>query len=157
MDRFGLLWWLVDPHFIELAPASAASGHPRYVKLATVATFSIAAIDDWAQDSLAVGCEVISDGLACFRAVTEVGCLHQAVVVKERNPNELPIFRWINTVLSNLKTSFSGTFNALKFDKYANHYLGALNYRFRRRFNLSTMTERVVHAIYSCDARPDAS
>ena len=61
-------------------------GQPRYVKLATVATFSIAAIADWAQDSLAIGCKVISDGLACFRAVTEVGCLHQAVVMKGRHP-----------------------------------------------------------------------
>ena len=131
------------------------AGHPRYVKLATVTTFSFAAIADWAQDSLAIGCEVISDGLACFRAVTEVGCLHQTVVVKGRHPNELPIFRWINTVLSNLKTSFSGTFHALKFDKYADRYLGAFNYRFNRRFNLATMTERVVHAICSCDARPE--
>jgi hypothetical protein len=32
--------------------------HPRYVKLATVATFSFAAIADWSQDSLAIGCEV---------------------------------------------------------------------------------------------------
>jgi transposase-like protein len=131
------------------------AGHPRYVKLATVATFSFAAIADWAQDSLAIGCEVISDELACFRAVTEVGCLHQAVVVKGRHPKELPVFRWINTVLSNLKTSFSGTFHALKFDKYADRYLGAFNYRFNRRFNLAAMTERVIHAICSCGARPE--
>lgn len=123
------------------------AGHPRYVKLAAIA--------DWAQDSLSIGCEVISDGLACFCAVTEVGCLHQAVVVKGRHPNELPEFRWINTVLSNLKTSFSGTFHALKSDKYADHYLGAFNYRFNRRFNLVEMTERVVHAICSCNARPE--
>jgi hypothetical protein len=44
-------------------------GHPRDVKLATVASFSFAAIADWAQDSLAIGCKVISDGLACFCAV----------------------------------------------------------------------------------------
>jgi hypothetical protein len=87
--------------------------------------------------------------------VAEVGCFHHPVVVKGRHPNELPEFRWINTVLSNLKTSFSGTFHALKFDKYADRYLGAFNYRFNRRFNLATMTERVVHAICSCGARPE--
>ncbi|WP_255380939.1 transposase [Synechococcus sp. 1G10] len=131
------------------------SALPRHVKLATVATFSFAAIADWAQDSLAIGCEVISDGLACFRAVTEVGCLHQPVVVKGRHPNELPEFRWINTVLSNLKTSFSGSFHALRFEKYANRYLGAFSYRFNRRFNLAALTERVAHAICSCTARPE--
>jgi hypothetical protein len=127
------------------------AGHPQHVKLATVAMFSFAAIADWAQDSLAIGCEVISDGLACFCAVPEVGCLHQPVVVKGRHPNELPEFRWINTVLSNLKTSFSGTFHSLKFDKYADRYPRAFNYR----FNLAEMTERVVHAICGCGARPE--
>jgi len=57
--------------------------------------------------------------------------------------------------LSNFKTRFSGTFLALKLGKYANHHLGAFNYRFNRRFNLATMTERVVHAIYACGARPE--
>ena len=81
------------------------------------------------------------------------------MVVKGRHPNELPLLCWINTVLSNLKTSFSGTFDGLKFDKYTDRYLGAFNYRFsrrfNRRFNLATMTKRVVHAICSCDARPE--
>lgn len=91
------------------------AGHPLYVKLATVKTFSFAAIADWCQMALARGCEVISDGLACFRAVAEVGCFHQPAIVNWWHPNEMPKFRWINTVLSNLKTSFSGTFHALRF------------------------------------------
>jgi hypothetical protein len=45
-----------------------------------------------------------------------------------------PIFAevggFFSELLSNLKTSFSGTFLALKFDKYADRYLGAFNYRF---------------------------
>jgi hypothetical protein len=71
------------------------AGHPVHVKLATVRTFSFAAIADWTQVALAKGCEVISDGLACFRAVAEVGCVHQPVIVKGRHPNELPEFRWM--------------------------------------------------------------
>jgi hypothetical protein len=71
------------------------------------------------------------------------------------HPNELSEFRWIITVLSNLKTSFSGTFHAFRFDKYADRYLGALNYRFNRRSNLASMTERVPHAICGCTARPE--
>jgi hypothetical protein len=45
------------------------AGHPVHVKLATVWTFSFAAIADWTQVALANACEVISDGLAYFRAV----------------------------------------------------------------------------------------
>jgi len=112
------------------------AGHPIHAKLAKVETFSFAAIADWAQEALAKGCEVISDGLACFRAVTEVGCTHQAGIVNGRHPKDLPEFRWINTVISNLKTSFSGTFHALRFEKYGDRFLGGFCYRFNRRFNL---------------------
>ena len=131
------------------------AGHPLYVKLATVQTFSFAAIADWSQAALTRGCEVISDGLACFRAVAEVGCFHQPVIVNGRHPNEMTEFRWINTVLSNLKTSFSGTFHALRFDKYADRYLGAFSYRFNRRFDLAAMIERVLHAVCQITARPE--
>jgi hypothetical protein len=131
------------------------AGHPIHIKVAKVKTFSFAAIADWAQEALARGCEVISDGLACFRAVTEVGCMHQPVIVNGRHPKDLPDFRWINTVISNLKTSFSGTFHALHFEKYADRYLGAFCYRFNRRFNLEQMTDRLAYAICACTARPE--
>ena len=78
------------------------------MNLATLTTFSFAAIAVWAQDALAPGCDVISDQLACFRAVAEVGCFHQAVDVRASHHVKLPEFRWINTLLRNLKTSFSG-------------------------------------------------
>jgi len=131
------------------------AGHPIHMKVAKVETFSFAAIADWAQDTLGRGCEVISDGLACFRAVAEVGCIHQPVIVNGRHPKDLPDFRWINTVISNLKTSFSGTFHALNFDKYADRYLGAFCYRFNRRFNLEEMTGRILKATCNCTARPE--
>ena len=131
------------------------AGHPLHVKLATVPTFSFAAIADWSQAALARGCEVISDGLACFRAVAEVGCFHQPVIVNGRHPNEMTEFSWINTVFSNLKTSFSVTFHALRFDKYSDRYLGAFSYRFNRRFDLAAMTERVLHAVCQITARPE--
>jgi hypothetical protein len=130
------------------------AGDPVHVKLATVRTFSFGAIADWTQLTLAGGCEVISDDLACFRAVAEVGCVHQLVIVKGRHPNELTEFRWINRVLSNLNTSFNGTFHALRFDKYSYRQLGAFSYRFNRRFNLAAMTERVLHAACLCTAQP---
>jgi hypothetical protein len=77
------------------------AGDPIHVKVAKVETFSFAAIADRAQDALARGWEVISDGLACFRAVAEVGCIHQPVIVKGRHPKDLPDFRWLNIVISN--------------------------------------------------------
>jgi len=40
--------------------------------------------------------------------VTEAGCTHRAEVVGQRKPRDLPQFKWINTVLGNLKTMVSG-------------------------------------------------
>jgi len=45
---------------------------------------------------------VLSDGLACFAAVTEAGCQHHAIIIVGRKPKDLPEFLWLNTVLGNL-------------------------------------------------------
>jgi hypothetical protein len=71
------------------------------------------------------------------------------------HPDDLPEFRWISTVLSNFKTSLSGTFHAFTFDKYGKRYLGAFCFRFNRRFKMEAMTERLLNATYCCGARPE--
>jgi hypothetical protein len=70
------------------------AGDPLHVWVVIDQTYSFAAIADWLQDALARGCE-LSDGLACFPAVAEVGCLDQQVIVYVRHPKDLPDFRWI--------------------------------------------------------------
>jgi hypothetical protein len=93
---------------------------------------------------------VLSEGLACFRSVTTAGCSHWAVVTGGKHPNDLPQFRWINTLLGNLKTSLSGTFHSFNFDKYARRYLGGYCFRFNRRFSMTAMTERIPNAVCRC-------
>ena len=54
---------------------------------------------------LAEGSTVISDGLACFNAVQDAGCLHdQLVCGGGRASVEEPEFYWVNTILGNLKS-----------------------------------------------------
>ncbi len=60
---------------------------------------------------------MFSNGMACFSSVTTAGCSHEAIVTGGKNPSDLPQFRWIITLLGNLKTSFNGTFHAFNFDK----------------------------------------
>ncbi len=67
-----------------------------------------------------------------------------------KHPNELPQFRWINTLLGNFKTIFSGTFHAFNFDKYARCYLGGYCFRFNRRFSMVAMTQRIANAVCCC-------
>jgi transposase-like protein len=130
-------------------------GNPIHVKFSPVSGFTSEVVCLWAQSCLGAGCAVLSDGLACFRSVIEAGCEHTSIVTGGRHPKDLPEFRWINTMLGNLKTSLSGTFHALNFKKYSKRYLGAFCFRFNRRFKLAAMTERLLNAACCCGPRPE--
>ena len=123
---------------------------PRFLKLNLVSGFTSDAIGKWAKASLVPGCAVISDGLGCFAAVTTAGCTHQAVVVGDRKPRDLPQFLWVNTVLGNLKTTLAGAHHSLKYRKYADHYLAAFAYRFNRRFDLRGLVSRPIVGVARC-------
>jgi len=130
-------------------------GHPLRVKLSPVPGFTLKAIAAWASTNLAVGSTLCSHGLACFSAVTEAGCVHQATVVAGRKPKDLPEFEWINTVLGNLKTSLSGSYHAFNFRKYAARYLAAFTYRLNRRFDLRALHQRLLVAPTRCSPQPE--
>ena len=119
---------------------------PLRVRLTPVPGFTLKAVAAWAKEHLAPGSAVFSDGLACFGAVTEAGCSHQPTVIAGRKPKEVPEFKWINTVLGNLKTTLSGCYHAFDFRKYATRYLAAFCYRFNRRFDLRSLHQRLLIA-----------
>ncbi|MFN9631559.1 MAG: transposase [Cyanobacteriota bacterium] len=117
--------------------------------------FTSKALTNWARQNLSSRCSVLSDGLACFRSVVAAGCRDTPVVTGGRHPNELPQFRWINMLVGNLKTSFSGTFHAFVFEKYANRNLGGFCFLFNRHFKMTAMTEQIANAVYVCTPCPD--
>lgn len=126
------------------------AGHPLRVKLTPVAGFTLNAIEQWAHSHVAKASTVFSDGLACFGAVTAAGCTHEPTVVAGRKPKDMPEFKWVNTVLGNLKTSLTGSYHSFAFRKYAARYLAAFAYRFNRRFDLSTLNQRLLIAAVRC-------
>ena len=119
-------------------------GHPLHLKLNLVSGFTLNAIGKWAKANLVPGTIVTSDGLGCFAAVADAGCVHMPMVVGALKPRDLPEFRWVNPVLGNLKTTLAGAFHSLKYRKYASHYLAAFAYRFNRRFDLRDLIARLV-------------
>jgi transposase-like protein len=118
-------------------------GHPLYVKMSPIPGFTLKAVANWARSNLLPGTNVLSDGLNCFAGVIDAGCAHSYIVVGDRKPRELPMFRWVNTILGNLKTAISGGYKAFKFRKYASRYLGAFSYRFNRRLNLHALVTQM--------------
>lgn len=134
-----------------------AQGHPLRVGLSRVKTFSLTKVQAWASRALAPSTVVVSDGLACFTAVTAAGCVHeQNIVGAGRKSTDRPCFNWVNTVLGNLKTALSGTYHAFDFAKYADRYLAQFQYRFNRRFDLKSILPRLLHAAATTGARTEA-
>jgi len=136
------------------AVSLSENNRPIRVRFTPVAGFTLKAISSWAKDHLAPSSTVFSDGLACFGAVTDAGCRHHPTVMAGRKPKAVPEFRWINTVLGNLKTSLSGCYHAFDFQKYAARYLAAFSYRFNRRFDLRTLHQRLIIAAASTPPHP---
>jgi transposase-like protein len=120
------------------------AGHPLRIKVSPVPAFTREAIKTWAKVNLLPSCDVLSDGLACFAGIIDADCAHTYVVVGQRKPRELPLFKSVNTILGNLKTTIYGAHKAFKFSKYASHYLGAFAYRFNRRFSLPALLQALL-------------
>ncbi len=132
------------------------NGNPVYAIFSPVKAFTLADVGTWAKSSLSPRTTVVSDGLACFSAVTEAGCEHQKEVVgKKRKSTDMACFTWVNTVLGNLKTAIAGTYHAFDFDKYGYRYLGEHQYRFNRRFDLTAMFKRLCSASAKTGKRPE--
>jgi hypothetical protein len=132
-------------------------GHPLYLKLSMVSGFTSKAISQWVKASLEPGTCVRSDGLSCFTAVADAGCLHMPMVVGDLLPRDLPEFKWVNTVLGNLKTTLAGAYHALNYRKYATNYLAAFAYRFNRRFDLRGLVARLIVDVARAKPDPEAA
>jgi len=131
--------------------------NPIYAVFSPLKTFSQEEIKGWATQSLSPSATVVSDGLSCFTAVTQVGCTHERHVVgKSRRSTSMECFTWVNTILGNLKTAIMGTYHAFNFEKYPHRYLGEYQYRFNRRFDLAAMLPRLLFAASQTGRRPEA-
>jgi ISXO2-like transposase domain/Transposase zinc-ribbon domain len=127
------------------AVQTTEDGRPVLACLAP-APFTSAAVSAFAAKSLIRPLTVVSDGLACFIAAEQAGVHERIVTGGGKASVKLPQFRAVNTVLSNLKTGLAGTYHAFNFAKYAHRYLGEFQYRFNRRFDLSSILRRLVRA-----------
>ena len=109
--------------------------------------FTTEAMNDFAARSLVLPLTLVSDGLACFNVASSIGAVHDRTVTGGGAACvKLPQFKAINTVLGNLKRALGGTYHAFDFAKYAHRYLAEAQYRFNRRFNLSSILVRLLRA-----------
>jgi transposase-like protein len=109
--------------------------------------FTKEAMKTFAARSLMLPLSLVSDGLNCFEIGPEIGAHHdQTITGGGKASVKLPKLAAVNTILGNLKTGLAGTYHAFDFAKYAHRYLAEVQYRFNRRYDLSTILPRLLRA-----------
>jgi len=131
---------------IVAAVKITSDNHPIYVKLSPVASFTKNTIEKWSSAHLDSNCYVVTDGLGCFNAFSNTTRKHIPIPMKkDPKTGKKPYFKWVNTILGNVKSSITGTYRASE-DDYAARYLAEFQYRINRRFDLETILPRLIYA-----------
>ena len=139
---------------IVVAVQTDENGRPRRIKLRRIARFKRRRVTSLAKSILAPGATVVTDGLACFRGVTEAGCVHVAFPTGSgRQAARHPAFRWVNTMLGNIKCAITGTYRALR-KKHMVRYLAEFEWRFNHRFDLAAMIPALGRAAVTTKPAP---
>ena len=117
------------------------------MKIDPVNTFSNEATLGWAKRPHTPGTRLVSEGLACFGAVSAAGCIHEPHVVgTKQKSTSMECFLWINTILGKLETSISGAYHAVDFKRTAYRYFAEFTYLFNRRIDLAVIMPRLIRA-----------
>jgi transposase-like protein len=130
-------------------------GWPRWACLSQ-RPFTNEAMQEFLDTHTVLPLTLVSDGLTCFKLAAAQGAVHdrevtgggKASVLKEK-------FRWVNTLIGNVKTALTGTYHAIDFAKYGYRYLAEVQFRFNRRFDLSSILCNLLGALIQADRRPE--
>ena len=127
---------------------------PKRLKRQVVKGFRKAEIAKLAQSKFTAGTNVVSDGLSSWKSVETAGCDHFPMISGSgKTAAQWPSFNWVNTTLGNIKTALAGTCHHVG-QKHAQRYLASFAWRFNRRYQLDTMTERLMWAALQAKPRP---
>ncbi|MGL1931657.1 MAG: transposase [Desulfotalea sp.] len=98
--------------FIAAVELSEES-HPMFIKFNKVTSFTEKEITAWISKNLVQNSYVISEGLNCFPGVMDGNCSHFAIPCNRLKDESREVFKWINTLISNIKTAIHGAYHAL--------------------------------------------
>lgn len=130
---------------VVAAVETTDSGKPVRIRLRRVKRFAKKNIKKLALQHIKPTARVVTDGLGCFRGIADAGATHVPLIVSQLGHSEkLPQFKWVNTILGNIKSAITGTYRAAR--KHADRTLAEFEYRFNRRFDLATMIPRLAWA-----------
>ena len=128
---------------IIAAVETTPEGKPVRLKIRRIKRFGKKEVKALVGKILKASATVVTDGLGCFRGVAEAGCTHAPIIVARATDHseKLACFKWVNTTLGNIKSAITGTYRAVR--KHVGRTLAEFEYRFNRRFDLTTIIPRL--------------
>lgn len=139
---------------IVAAVQTDEKGRPRRIKLSRIARFKRRRVKSLVKRIIVPGAMVLTDGLACFRGVADAGCVHVAITTGSgRTAARHPAFKWVNTMLGNIKCSLLGTYRAYR-KKHLVRYLAEFEWRFNNRFDLAAMIPALARSAINTKPAP---
>lgn len=140
---------------VVVALSLTEEGKPDQINLRVVSGFSGKAMKDWAQQNLARGIRLFTDGLGCFSSVRKAGVGHRPTVMsQDLEQRDQGCFQWVNTIIGNLKTGLLGTYHHVS-EKYLSRYLAEFEYRFNRRYDLKVLIPRLLYVALRTPPNPE--
>ena len=118
--------------------------HPIFIKFNKVAGFTKKEITAWVSKHLVRNSYVVSDALNCFLGVEDGKSNHLSIPANKFEDLSHTVFRWLNTVIGNIKTAIHGAYHAIR-PKHLPRYLAEYCYRFNRRFHLEGMIKSLLN------------
>jgi hypothetical protein len=98
---------------------------------------------------------LVTDAFASLRCAGAQDAAYGAIVVSPRQSSEIDAFRWVNTLISNLKTAIRGTYRHVNVHKYLARYLAEAQYRLNRRFDPPSLAGRPLYASVRTPPSPE--
>jgi transposase-like protein len=139
---------------IVAAVQTDEKGRPHRIKLSRIARFKRRRVKSLVKRIIVPGATVLTDGLACFRGIVDAGCSHVAITTGSgRKAARHPAFKWVNTMLGNIKSAITGTYRALR-KKHMVRYLAEFEWRFNHRLDLAAMIPTLGRAAINTKPAP---
>jgi hypothetical protein len=111
------------------------------VRVEPLPTLSTRSVKNWAIKAQQIFCSLVTNGYRNLSAVALDIAGYDPVVVSQEQLNELRCFRWVNTLISNIKTAIKVSYDGFKVSKQAQLYLAEPQYR----FNLEVLLTRLLY------------
>jgi ribosomal protein L37AE/L43A/transposase-like protein len=124
-----------------------------FLKMKTLKAVSTKELKPWFEEYIEPGTLILTDGWKAYNFLEE-DYEHNA----QKSPGgwksaKVPAFRWVNTVLGNLKGNIKGVTRWVS-RGHLDRYLAEFCYRFNRRFDLKSILPRLLAAAVSTPAMP---